>query len=223
MEIKESMNRYYDERANEYDEIYIGKGPASINDPNSYEKDVQNVLKIIAGIDNKEIVFDLPCGTAFWMPSYYKNSKSIYFFDQSANMLKKAKERAMQLNCIEKCSFCETDVLNIHNFNVKSNFAIVGFFISHLIESEEELFINWLKCHVNGSIIIIDSTWSDDRLKTRNKSGNQIRKLNDGTEFTIYKKYFDENDIDTFSNKYSLKTELKYFGKTMFVAEMHNL
>lgn len=222
MSIKESMNEYYDERANEYDDIYIGKGPASINDSNAYKKDVKNVLKIIESIVNKKVVFDIPCGTAFWMPSYYKNSKRIYLFDQSKNMLKKANERAGTLNCIDICSFVETDLLNICNFNTIGDFALVGFFISHLIESEEQLFIEWLKSHINERIVIIDSTWSDDRLKTRLKYGNQIRKLNDGTEFNIFKKYFDEKDIYEFGSKYNLKTEILYFGKTMFVAEFQN-
>ena len=44
MKLKKSTSLYYDERAREYDGIYtLGKGPASISDPNIYKHDVITV------------------------------------------------------------------------------------------------------------------------------------------------------------------------------------
>ena len=47
MKLKKSTSLYYDERADEYDGIYtLGKGPASISDPNIYKHDLFKSLTI---------------------------------------------------------------------------------------------------------------------------------------------------------------------------------
>src|SRR4030065_584313 len=123
--LKKSMNLYYDERANEYDEIYtLGAGPASITDPNVYKQDVIKVKESIKKQNFKGVVFDVPCGTAFWMPSYYQNAEKIVLMDQSANMLKKAKERSVALDCLPKCQFIKLN--NGVTFNIYKKYFTAG-------------------------------------------------------------------------------------------------
>ena len=48
--IKQEMMLYYNERAEEYDEIYLEKGHTSIG-PNVYKRDVIKVFEIIQGLN----------------------------------------------------------------------------------------------------------------------------------------------------------------------------
>ncbi|OFW62654.1 MAG: hypothetical protein A2Z35_02020 [Actinobacteria bacterium RBG_19FT_COMBO_36_27] len=222
-ELKKSMNLYYDERANEYDEIYtLGAGPASITDPNAYKQDVIKVKESIKKQNFKGVVFDVPCGTAFWMPSYYQNAEKIVLMDQSANMLKKAKERSVALDCLPKCQFIKLDAFQINKTKVKPSVFIIGFFLSHLTLKEEIQFFMLMKKKIekNGKIVIVDSTWSDERAKTRHKEGKQLRKLNNGVTFNIYKKYFTAGDLKEIAKRESLHINIEYFGKAFFIATL---
>jgi hypothetical protein len=40
--------------------------------------------------------------------------------------------------------------------------------------------------------------------------------LNDGTRFEIYKRYFDEQDIFGWANKYGLTISIEHFGTAFF-------
>jgi SAM-dependent methyltransferase len=220
-ELKKSMNLYYDERAEEYDEIYTsGTGPASITDPNAYKHDVINVKEFIEKQNFNGVFFDVPCGTAFWMPYYYISVSKIILIDQSENMLKKAKERAVVLDCFSKCQFIKLDAFQIDKIKSKASVFFTGFFLSHLTLKEEMQFFILVKKKIekNGKIVIVDSTWSDERARTRQKEGRQIRKLNNGVTFNIYKKYFTAGDLYEIAKRESLHINIEYFGKAFFIA-----
>lgn len=93
----------------------------------------------------KGVVFDVPCGTAFWMSSYCQNAEKVALTDQSENMLKKAKERAVALNCLPKCQFIKLDAFQIDKIKVKSSVFFTGFFLSHLTLKEEKKFFILMK------------------------------------------------------------------------------
>ncbi|MBI4765323.1 MAG: class I SAM-dependent methyltransferase [Deltaproteobacteria bacterium] len=214
--LKQSMMAYYSERAPEYDEIYTaGKGPTSINDPLTYKEETNRLKQIVNTLCAGDIL-DVPSGTAFWLPSYAHHCATVLLVDQSLKMLKESRERARQNGLEDRCSFLQTDIFNYDWAGHQFDTVLVGFFISHLTAEEESLFFSKV-CDAlkpSGKLLILDSTWSQERAKTRNKEGEQARKLNDGTEFTIYKKYFTLADIETLGKKFRLTFDVHYFGRT---------
>jgi len=214
--VKESMFTYYDERAREYDEIYtLGKGPASINDPQIYKEETQVLQRVVNEVCRGKLL-DIPCGTAFWLPSYAEKCGSFYLFDQSENMLEQARMKAILSGIDNRCTYGRGDILDDHWETGTYDSILIGFFISHLTESQENLFFTKLckSLSPEGRFLILDSVWTETRSKTRGKSGNQKRRLNDGTEFEIYKKYFDRPDIDNIGVNYGFKIDLHHFGET---------
>ena len=156
------------------------------------------------------------------MLSYYKDAEKIVFIDQSENMLKKAKERAGILGCLPKCQFIKLNAFQINKTKVKPSVFFIGFFLSHLTLKEEKQFFMLMKKKIekNGKIVIVDSTWSDERARKRSKEGRQIRKLNNGTTFDIYKKYFTAGDLEEIAKRESLHINIEYFGKAFFIATL---
>ena len=214
--LKESMFQYYDERASEYDEIYLyGKGTTSISDSKAYIEET-DILKTVVNDICFGSLLDIPSGTAFWLPAYADKCDSIMLVDQSKEMLAISRNRAEQYGIGDRCEIAHGDIFDIDLPHNKCDTILTGFFISHLTEQEESVFIPRVKDSLNsrGKILILDSAWSQKRAATRKKEGKQVRRLNDGSQFNIYKKYFEISDIDAFGKKYNLKMEIHHFGLT---------
>ena len=218
---KTSMFEYYNERAKEYEELYIlGAGPASIPDPEAYKAEV-NILAGIAGEFCHGSVIDIACGTGFWLPYYASQCSHITLLDQSPKMLFECERKITSLDIRDKCTSLEGDFLEYQFDSSKFDFALVGFFISHLNKEEERAFFEKLRTilKTDGKFLIFDSTWNEERAKTREKQGKHQRKLNDGRTFDIYKRYFDESVIKLMAKKHRLCLSLEYMGR-VFVAAL---
>ncbi|MDD5622964.1 MAG: class I SAM-dependent methyltransferase [Actinomycetota bacterium] len=210
--VGKEMMQYYDERAKEYDLIYSGKGPASLKkDP--YLRDVEKISSIVGGYGDGRII-DIACGTGFWFPKYSKNCVDFTFVDQSKKMLEECKKRVISSGYIDRAKFIQMDVLNL---KLDTNFdsAIIGFLLSHFTEGQESRFFSLLKDILadDGTFLVLDSAWTDERKKVKSKEDAQERKLADGRKFKIYKKYFDEKDLYKIAEKNGFKILDIYFGE----------
>ena len=216
--LKQKIALYYDERAREYDEIYIGKGPA-IPDPIAYQKDVKKVSEIASGFGEGHLI-DIGCGTGFWLPYYAQNCSLITLLDQSEKMLSECKKRVDELGLKYKCNLVKGDFFETHFEDSSFDSTLTGFLISHLTSEQEKSFFVKLKKSLKpqGQLMLIDSAWSDKRKQFRKKEGMQDRVLNDGRVFTIYKRYFDKSDVEQIFEKHSFKLQSFYCGEVMLVS-----
>ena len=207
------MMQYYDERAKEYDLIYRGKGPASLKE-DLYLRDVGKIFSLVQRYGAGRII-DIACGTGFWFPEYAKNCADFTFVDQSEKMLEECKKRVISLGYTDKAKFIQMDALNL-KFDTKFDSAIIGFLLSHFTEEKENQFFSLLKDVLvnNGTFLVLDSTWTDERKKVRSKEDVQERKLTDGRKFKIYKKYFDEKDLYKMTEKNGFRILDIFFGET---------
>ena len=213
-DVGKEMMQYYDERSKEYDLIYSGKGPASLKQ-DSYLRDVEKISSTVRGYGVGHII-DIACGTGFWFPRYVKNCTDFTFVDQSKEMLEECKKRIVFLGYIEKAKFIQVNALNL-KFNNKFDSAIIGFLLSHFTEGQERKFFSLLKDILadNGTFLVLDSTWTDERKKVRLKEDVQVRKLTDGRKFKIYKKYFDKHDLYKMAGEYGFRILDVYFGEAI--------
>jgi len=109
--IVREMMVYYDERAEEYDEIYLGRGHTTI-DPDVYRKDVAKVSELVSRFGRGHLI-DIACGTGFWLPNYARNCSQITFLDQSERMLARCRGRVEGLGLGDVSSFIRGDFLDV--------------------------------------------------------------------------------------------------------------
>ena len=216
---KQMMFDYYSERVSEYDNIYTGKGPASISDSNAYiseAKAVGDIINSYAGI----AIADIGCGTGYWIPCYCKKARSIDLYDQSLEMLESAHKKVKFLSINAKVTKYQADVLFYDLGLKKYDFALAGFLLSHFTPEEEKLFVKKLKNAMvaNGKIVIVDSVWNQERALKRNKSGSQKRMLNDGREFEIFKKYYTAKEFKMLAESLGSDAKVEHFGKVFCAA-----
>ena len=215
--IKEEIKSYYDERAEEYDEIYRGKGHTTL-DPSSYLEDVVRASEIASQFGNGHLI-DIGCGTGFWLQSYYRNCSEITLIDQSEKMLRECRKRITDLGLTHSVHFVQRDFLEVELEPSTFDSAFFGFLLSHFTTEQEKIFFLKLKgiLKPQGQFMIVDSAWNDERKKYRIKEGIQERRLNDGRTFTIYKRYFEKSDIDEMALEYGFRIESFHAGKA-FIA-----
>jgi demethylmenaquinone methyltransferase/2-methoxy-6-polyprenyl-1,4-benzoquinol methylase len=219
IEIKASMFMYYNERAEEYEDIYIqGAGPASIADPQAYKTEVSILENIVKKFCHGKII-DIACGTGFWLPNYAFQCSHITLIDQSSKMISECESKINSLGINDKCTLLKDDFLEYQFGTSKFDFALIGFFLSHLNKEQERAFFEKLRTILkpSGNFLIFDSTWNTERAKTRAKQGKHQRKLNDGRTYDIYKRYFDESDIKIMAKEHQLSLTIEHLGK-VFVA-----
>lgn len=220
-ELAKSMREYYDARAPEYEEIYIlGTGPASITDPNAYKTETSALSEIVAERCSGDII-DIGCGSGFWLPAYAPNCSTITLVDQSEPSLALCKEKARTLGAENRCVFVCADVFE-YGFDAKSyDCALVGFFLSHIDETAENGFFAILRSMLRpqGSFVLMDSIWTAERAKRRAKEGCQQRLLNDGSAFTIYKRYLERADLEAMGRKHDVDLSILHEGRVFIAAE----
>ena len=211
---KHGMFAYYNERAPEYEEAYtLGTGTASIRDPEIFQTEARVLADVVAKIARGRIM-DLACGTAYWMPHYGPHCSRVTLFDQSERMLAEARAKADRLQILDRCVFLQGDCFE-HQFEQKAyDTVLVGFFLSHLTEAQELLVFDALREMLDsrGHFLILESAWSTERAKVNAKVERQTRRLNDGTEFEVYKRYCDRHDIERWARERDLLLRIEHFG-----------
>jgi demethylmenaquinone methyltransferase/2-methoxy-6-polyprenyl-1,4-benzoquinol methylase len=218
-QLAQEMLLYYDERAEEYDDVYRGAGPAIRRYADKYQQNTAEVCEIVAGFGHGHLI-DIACGTGFWAPHYARNCERFTFVDQSMGMLAECRKRIEKLGLSDASCFVQGNVLEVALKPVTYDCALVGFLLSHFTSEQEDTFFQKLKAALKPSaqLMIIDSYWSERRKAGgREKEGEQERILNDGRPFNIYKKYFDESNIEEMLARHQFTCRSLHVGD-MFIA-----
>jgi SAM-dependent methyltransferase len=215
--LRDRMLAYYDERAREYEEAYTrGTGTASIDDPTVFTGEIAELERIVRGFGCGHLL-DLACGTGYWMPHYLANCSRVTLFDQSENMLAECRLKIRRLGAADRCSTVRGDAF-AHQFQRAAyDSALVGFLFSHLTEEQEQVVMQVLRQTLRASapVLILESAWTGLRARFNEKAGRQGRRLNDGAEFDIYKRYISRADIAAWGAKYELASNIEYFGAAL--------
>jgi len=213
------MLAYYDERAPDYDEAYtLGTGTASIRDPGVFTTEAQALSAVVERCVGGRVL-DLACGTGYWLSAYASRCSHVTLLDQSERMLAECRTKVERSGLGDRCTLVRGDVFEHRLDAAAYDCALVGFLISHLTDSEEARLFAALKTVLtaSGRFLILESAWSPARAEVHIKAGRQERRLNDGSAFDIYKRYFDRADVTKWARRYAVSLDVEHFG-TAFLA-----
>ena len=215
--LRDRMLVYYNERASEYEEAYtLGIGTASITDPTVFTTEIGVLERIVRGFGSGHLL-DLACGTGYWLPLYIGNCSRVTLFDQSERMLSECGLKVRRRGVADRCSVVRGDLFDYDFAPRAYDSALVGFLLSHTSETQEHLVMQALRntLRPGAGFLILESAWTDVRARFNQKVEQQTRRLNDGTEFQIYKRYISREDIGAWDRKYGLRTTIEHFGEAL--------
>jgi len=169
------VKAYYDSRAPEYDEWYLGSGRFAERDRPGWEQEIEALRRTLEALPPAKTL-DVACGTGFLtrhLPG------EIVGLDQSESMLDEARRQAPH------ATYVQSDALVLPFEDGSFRRVFTGHFYGHLEEPEREAFLDEAR-RVAPELVVVDSAIQPDVPIEE----WQERILNDGTRWEVFKRYF---------------------------------
>jgi ubiquinone/menaquinone biosynthesis C-methylase UbiE len=169
------VKAYYDRRASEYDEWYLGSGRFAERDRPGWDKEMEALRRTLEALPPAKTL-DVACGTGFLtrhLPG------EIVGLDQSESMLEEARRQA------PNATYLSGDALALPFENESFERVFTAHFYGHLEQAERETFLREAR-RLAPELVVVDSAIRPDVPVEE----WQERTLNDGTRWEVFKRYF---------------------------------
>lgn len=170
-----AMRRYYDVRADEYDQWWRDEGRFSERGREGWDEEVDALCAAVAELAPARTL-DLACGTAF-LTAHLRGE--VTGLDQSARMLEVASRRCPDVE------FVQGDALDPPFTPGSFERVFSGHFYGHLDEPQRAQFLAAART-LAGELVIVDSARRPDTPP----DAWEERVLNDGSRHSVYKRWF---------------------------------
>lgn len=174
------MKAYYDRRAPEYDDWWLGQGLHEGVDRPGWDEEVEQLAGVIGALPPVRTL-DVACGTGFLtrhLPG------EVVALDQSARMLGEAREQA------PTATFVQGDALELPFPDRSFERVFTSYFYCHLEQAERVRFLGEAR-RVAPELVVVASVRGEDDRHQRWEE----RRLKDGSRWTVYKRVFDGDDL----------------------------
>jgi ubiquinone/menaquinone biosynthesis C-methylase UbiE len=174
------VKAYYDQRAPEYDDWWLGQGLHEALERPGWDDEVKELAGVIAGLPPVRTL-DVACGTGFLtrhLPG------EVVALDQSARMLAEARRRA------PAATFVRGDALDLPFAARSFDRVFTSYFYCHLEEAERVRFLAEAR-RVAAELVVVASVRGEGDRSERWEE----RRLKDGSRWTVYKRVFDGDDL----------------------------
>jgi len=176
------VKEYYDTRAPEYDDWYLGRGGFADRERPGWDEELAELLALIEALPPKRTL-DVACGTGF-LTRHLRGD--ITGLDQSARMLEIAAERRPD------AAFVQGDALDLPFEDGAFERLFTGHFYGHLEEEARVRFLAEAR-RVAAELVVVDAS------RAHSPVGEEIQEriLNDGSRWTVFKRYFEPEGLAT--------------------------
>jgi ubiquinone/menaquinone biosynthesis C-methylase UbiE len=169
------VKTYYDQRAPEYDDWWLGRGLFADRDRPGWNDELHELEQIIADFPPKRTL-DVACGTGF-LTRHLRGE--VVGLDASERMLELAREQA------PSAEFVRGDALSLPFADGTFERVFASYFYCHLEEGEGARFLAEAR-RVAPELVIVASVHRNDKPTERWEE----RRLKDGSTWTVYKRVF---------------------------------
>jgi ubiquinone/menaquinone biosynthesis C-methylase UbiE len=178
--VDDLMRRYYDRRAHEYDDWWVGRGVFAGRPRPGWSEEVDELVSVIAALPPARTL-DVACGTGFLtrhLPG------ELVALDQSQSMVAVASERMPDVRVIQG------DAVPLPFGDGEFERVFTSHFYGHLLPEEREPFLVEVR-RVAGQLVVVDAALREDLPREE----HQQRVLNDGSRHTVYKRFFAPDEL----------------------------
>ena len=169
------MKEYYDRRAPEYDDWYLGTGLFAERDRPGWDEEIRELTRVVAALPAGRTL-DVACGTGFLTRHLHGD---VVGLDQSEAMLEVARSAAPH------ATFVRGDALALPFPSAAFDRVLTAHFYGHLETAERERFLAEAR-RVAAELVVVDSA----REGAGQDEAVQERVLTDGSRWEVYKRWF---------------------------------
>ncbi len=170
----DATGEYYEQRAAEYDEWYLGEGHFAARDRPGWHEEVDQVVRLVGDLPVGRTL-DVACGSGFLTRHLHGLVVGI---DQSRAMVSLTQSRLPEGIAIVG------DALSLPFADAAFDRVLTGHFYGHLPDDERAAFLAEAR-RVAGELVVIDSAMRPGVPAEQ----WQTRVLNDGSEHRVFKRY----------------------------------
>jgi ubiquinone/menaquinone biosynthesis C-methylase UbiE len=180
--INEEMRTYYERRAPDYDDWWLGTGKFEERDRPGWSEEVERLVGAVSGLTPVRVL-DLACGTGF-LTRHLRGD--VVGIDQSETMLEIAAER------LPGARLVKADAVPLPFGDGEFDRVFTSHFYGHLLEAERKTFLSEVR-RVAHELVVVDAALREDV----EPDGWPERVLNDGTVCRVYKRFFTGSGLAT--------------------------
>ncbi len=174
------MKAYYDRRAPEYDDWWLGQGLHADRERPGWEDELRLLEGVIRGLRPARTL-DVACGTGF-LTRHLRGD--VVGLDASARMLELARAQA------PAARFEQGDALSLPFEDWAFDRVFTSYFYCHLEDEERERFLAEAR-RVAQELVVVASIRGDGDDVERWEE----RRLTDGSRWSVYKRVFEGPDL----------------------------
>ena len=173
--VDDEMRAYYERRAPEYDDWWLGRGRYAELERPGWHDEVEQLIGVLAGLPPARVL-DVACGTGF-LTRHLRGE--VTGLDQSASMLEITASRGAGIRTVQG------DAVPLPFADGAFDRVLTGHFYGHLLPDERVAFLAEAR-RVSGGLVVVDSAERDGQPEEQ----WQERILNDGSSHRVYKRFF---------------------------------
>ncbi len=174
------MKAYYEARAPEYDDWWLGTGRFAERDRPGWDEERDALIDAIAALPPARTL-DVACGTGYLTRHLPGDVTGL---DQSASMLELASSR------VPDAAFVESDALRLPFRDDTFDRVFTSHFYGHLEDPARGRFLAEAR-RVAPELVVVDSALRPDVQPVE----LQERTLNDGSQWQVYKRFFEPGEL----------------------------
>ena len=174
--IDDGMRRYYDARAAEYDDWWLGTGLFADRDRPGWAREREALAAVVRDLEPVRTL-DVACGTGFLTRLM---SGQVTAIDQSPRMVEIARTRMAHV------SVQQADAVPLPFADGAFDRVFTSHFYGHLLPGERDRFLTEARRVAGDELVVVDSALRPDGVP----EAWQERTLKDGTTHRVYKRWF---------------------------------
>jgi ubiquinone/menaquinone biosynthesis C-methylase UbiE len=169
------VKTYYDRRAQEYDDWWLGKGLYADRDRPGWDEELRVLERVVADLPPLRTL-DVGCGTGF-LTRHLRGD--VVGLDASERMLELAREQA------PNARFVQGDALSLPFEDGAFERVFTSYFYCHLEQAERARFLAEARRVAPELVVVASVPGKGDPLQRWEE-----RQLGDGSSWTVYKRVF---------------------------------
>ena len=174
------MKQYYDARAAEYDDWWLGEGLHATRHRPGWHAAAAELCAAVAALPPRRTL-DVACGTGF-LTQHLRGE--VTALDQSSSMLERARDRLPGAELVQE------DALPLPFPDGLFERVFTSFFYGHLEDDDREEFLREAR-RLAPELVVVDSALHEDVVPERTEE----RILKDGSRWEVYKRYFRAGEL----------------------------